>query len=71
MDQKSTLEDILAQKGDLGNLLKKGKLGMRQGELVGREGDEDIEFWDDGSSTAHKPAYESSEPRETDYKPMT
>lgn len=61
MDEKSTLEDILSRRagtdGDITKLLKKGKLGMRQGELVGREGDEDIEFWDDGSETAHTPAH--------------
>lgn len=57
MDQKSTLEDILSRKGDLSKLLKKGKLGMREGEIVGREGDEDIEFWDDGTQSEHKPAH--------------
>lgn len=62
MDQKSTLEDILSRKGDLSNLLKKGKLGMRQGEIVGREGDEDIEFWDDGTQSDHKPAHATSDP---------
>lgn len=57
MDEKSTLEDILKRKagtdGDLTKLLKKGKLGMRQGEIVGREGDEDIEFWEDGTQSQH------------------
>lgn len=57
MDQKSTLEDILSKKGDLSKLLKKGKLGMREGEVIGREGDEDIEFWDDGTQSEHKPAH--------------
>lgn len=57
MDEKSTLEDILSKKGDLSKLLKKGRLGMRQGELIGREGDEDIEFWDDGTQTEHKPTH--------------
>lgn len=61
MDEKSTLEDILARKagteGDLTKLLKKGKLGMRQGEVIGQEGDEDIEFWDDGSETQYAPAH--------------
>lgn len=61
MDQKSTLEDILQRTAgtdkDLTKLLKKGKLGMREGEMIGREGDEDIEFWDDGSETQHTPAH--------------
>lgn len=61
MDQKSTLEDILAKKGDLSNLLKKGRLGMREGEIVGREGDEDIEFWDDGTQSEHQPAHPQSD----------
>lgn len=60
MDEKSTLEDILQRTAgtdkDISKLLKKGKLGMRQGEMVGREGDEDIEFWDDGSESQHAPA---------------
>lgn len=64
MDEKSTLEDILQRKagtdGDLTKLLKKGKLGMRQGEIVAREGDEDIEFWDDGSQSQHTPAHTPS-----------
>lgn len=61
MDEKSTLEDILKRTAgtdrDLSKLLRKGKLGMRQGETIGREGDEDIEFWDDGSETQHVPAH--------------
>lgn len=61
MDEKSTLEDILRRKagtdGDLTKLLRKGKLGMRQGELIAQEGDEDIEFWDDGSQSPHTPAH--------------
>lgn len=61
MDEKSTLEDILKRTAgtdrDLSKLLRKGKLGMRQGEMIGREGDEDIEFWDDGSETQHVPAH--------------
>lgn len=59
MDEHSTLEDILKRTAgtnqDLSKLLKKGKLGMRPGEIVGREGDEDVEFWDDGSQTQHTP----------------
>lgn len=64
MDEKSTLEDILKRNAgtdaDLTKLLKKGKLGMRQGELVGREGDEDVEFWDDGSESQHTPSLSTS-----------
>lgn len=60
MDEKSTLEDILKRTAgtgqDLSKLLKKGKLGMRQGEMIGREGDEDVEFWDDGSQSQHTSA---------------
>lgn len=39
-----------------GALVKKGKLGIRQGKVVGNEGEEDIEFWEDGSETRHKDA---------------
>lgn len=57
-DKAVTLEDILQQAAgggkDLGKLLKKGKLGMRQGELIAREGDEDIEFWEDGTETDYQ-----------------
>lgn len=56
MDEKSTLEDILARNGDdLTKLLKKGKLGIRQGSQIGNEGEEDIEFWADGTETQHQP----------------
>ena len=56
MDEKSTLEDILARKGDdLTKLLKKGKLGIRQDSQVGNEGEEDIEFWEDGTETRRQP----------------
>lgn len=59
MDRASTLEDILqraaGEGSDISKLLKKGKLGMRQGEIVGQEGDEDIEFWEDGTETQHQP----------------
>lgn len=56
MDEKSTLEDILARKGeDLTKLLKKGKLGIRHDSQIGNEGEEDIEFWDDGTETRHQP----------------
>jgi len=58
MDQKSTLEDILQRRagpdGDLTKLLKKGKLGIRQGTLVGNEGEEDVEFWEDGTESLHQ-----------------
>jgi mitochondrial protein import protein ZIM17 len=61
LDQKSTLEDILrkhTQDGKpLTNLIKKGKLGIRQGSMVGNEGEEDIEFWEDGTESVYeKPA---------------
>jgi len=36
-----------------GEKLKKGKLGMRDGQLVGNEGEEEIEFWEDGTETLH------------------
>jgi hypothetical protein len=53
MDEASTLEDILMRQGAL---VKKGKLGIRQGKAIGNEGEEDIEFWEDGSETPHKDA---------------
>ena len=57
LDTKSTLEDILRQRleegEDLTKFLKKGKLGMRQGEMIAREGDEGIEFWEDGTTSTH------------------
>ena len=53
MDEASTLEDILRKQGAL---VKKGKLGIKQGKMVGNEGEEDIEFWEDGSETLHKGA---------------
>ena len=61
LDQKSTLEDILKKKTQDGkpltNLIKKGQLGIRQGSIVGNEGEEDVEFWEDGTETIHeKPA---------------
>jgi mitochondrial protein import protein ZIM17 len=56
-DDPITLEDILKKKlsngKPLADLLKKGKLGMRQGAIIANEGDEDIEFWEDGSETPH------------------
>lgn len=56
MDEKSTLEDILARNADdLTKLLKKGKLGIRQDSQIGNEGEEDIEFWADGTETQHQP----------------
>ena len=36
--------------------IKKGKLGIRQGKSIGNEGEEDIEFWEDGSETPHQDA---------------
>lgn len=53
MDESSTLEDILQKEG---TLIKKGKLGIRHGKTIGNEGEEDIEFWEDGSETTHKGA---------------
>jgi hypothetical protein len=44
-----------------GEKLKKGKLGIRNGELVGNEGEEEIEFWEDGTETPHI----SQEPKST------
>ncbi|KIW62926.1 hypothetical protein PV04_09814 [Phialophora macrospora] len=62
IDQKSTLEDILrrqAAKGqDFTKLLKKGSLGIRPGNLIGNEGEEDLEFWEDGTETVHTPIEE-------------
>lgn len=59
MDEQSTLEDILQRTAgtdqDVTKLLKKGTLGRETGELVGNEGDADIEFWDDGTRTPYKP----------------
>jgi hypothetical protein len=59
LDQKKTLEDILREKLETGQdftkLLKKGTLGIRPGSLVGNEGEEDLEFWEDGAETTHKP----------------
>ena len=53
MDEASTLEDILQKQG---TMIKKGKLGIRQGKVVGNEGEEDVEFWEDGTETTHKGA---------------
>ena len=57
VDEKSTLEDILIRKAAPGTklraLLKKGQLGIRQGEMVGLEGEESVEFWDDGTESRH------------------
>ena len=58
MDQKTTLEDILRQKAangeDFKKLLKKGTLGIRPGNLVGNEGEENLEFWEDGTESKHQ-----------------
>ena len=56
MDKASTLEQILQAQGEE---IKKGKLGIRQGNVVGFEGEEDIEFWDDGTKTEYKKDGES------------
>lgn len=57
-DERITLEDILKKDlpdgKKLSDLLKKGKLGMRQGAVIANEGDEDLEFWEDGTETVHK-----------------
>jgi hypothetical protein len=53
MDEASTLEDILKRQGVV---IKKGKLGIRQGKAIGNEGEEDIEFWEDGTETVNKGA---------------
>lgn len=62
LDDKSTLEDILRRKAEEGQdftkLLKKGSLGIRPGSLVGNAGEEDLEFWEDGSETVHSPIEE-------------
>ena len=59
-DHRITLEDILEKKKvngkPLSSLLKKGKLGIRQGAIVGNEGEEDLEFWEDGTETVHQKA---------------
>ncbi len=49
-DQGGDLVDIMQRHGEK---LKKGKLGIRNGELIGNEGEEEIEFWDDGTETPH------------------
>ena len=58
-NEKSSLEDILRRKAppgsDLAKLLKKGKLGIRPGEMVGREGEESTEFYDDGTEGTFEP----------------
>ena len=61
MDEASTLEDILSRQGEL---IKKGKLGIRQGSVVGNQGEESIEFWDDGTESQHKGAHEESATRD-------
>ncbi|KIX98336.1 uncharacterized protein Z520_05637 [Fonsecaea multimorphosa CBS 102226] len=59
LDKSSTLEDILRKKAaageDFTKLLKKGRLGIRPGEMVGNEGEEDLEFWEDGTESVHTP----------------
>ncbi|KAK5452950.1 hypothetical protein LTS15_007099 [Exophiala xenobiotica] len=65
---KKTLEDILREKleegQDFTKLLKKGTLAIRPGSLVGNEGEEDLEFWEDGAETKHKPLVGESHTRE-------
>jgi mitochondrial protein import protein ZIM17 len=68
-DHRITLEDILEKQLEdgrpLADLLKKGKLGIRQGSIVGIEGEEDLEFWEDGTETSHEKApVEESRPSE-------
>ncbi|KIW29954.1 uncharacterized protein PV07_05738 [Cladophialophora immunda] len=62
LDKSSTLEDILRKKAaageDFTKLLKKGRLGIRPGDLVGNEGEEDLEFWEDGTESVHTPIEE-------------
>ena len=53
-DEGGTLEEILTRLRGSGVQVKKGKLGIRQGSVVGNEGEEDIEFWEDGTETTHK-----------------
>jgi mitochondrial protein import protein ZIM17 len=57
-ESPASLEDILQKKLNngkpLSDLLKKGKLGIRQGAIVGVEGEEDLEFWEDGTETTHE-----------------
>lgn len=48
-DEGGDLEDIMRRHG---GKLKKGKLGTKDGGLVGNEGQqEEIEFWEDGTET--------------------
>ena len=58
MDQASSFEDILQRKLPSGrpltDLLKKGQLGIKSGSMVGNEGEEDVEFWEDGTETPHQ-----------------
>jgi DNL zinc finger len=49
-DEGGDLEAIMQRHGEK---LKKGKLGIRDGQLVGNEGEEEIEFWEDGTETQH------------------
>jgi mitochondrial protein import protein ZIM17 len=49
-DQGGDLVDIMQRHGEK---LKKGRLGIRDGQLVGNEGEEEIEFWEDGTETLH------------------
>ncbi len=51
-DEGGDLEDIMQRHGEK---LKKGSLGLRDrnGQVVGDEGEEEIEFWEDGTQTPH------------------
>ena len=51
-DEGGDLVDIMQRHGEK---LKKGTLGLkdRDGQLVGNEVDEEIEFWEDGTETPH------------------
>jgi hypothetical protein len=57
-DEGGDLVDIMKRHGEK---LKKGKLGIRDGQLTGNEGEEEIEFWEDGTETSHV----SQEPKST------
>ena len=64
LDQATTLEDILkkqtADGKPLSSLIKKGKLGMRTDSMIGNEGEEDLEFWEDGTETLHEKSIEET-----------
>jgi hypothetical protein len=47
------------------------KLGMRQGAMVGNEGEEGVEFWEDGTENIHVPIEEKRAAQEEDLKNIT